>query len=161
MFKITDSSTHWSTIQVSEFGKKLYLRTGLYFGPEAPGTISELKTKLYPWGGGTLIFSSYVSLGPASTVHQKYQEYLAPRGGGTLVFSLYVGSAQHLPFTPKKYQEFQAPQKIFEILATPNTVELWSLELACLEHQGSLELVRRSRQFPYTFNVKIHPRLEQ
>ena len=42
-----------------------------------------------------------------------------------------------------------------------DTVELWSLELACLEHQGSLELVRRSRQFPYTFNVKIHPRLEQ
>ena len=41
------------------------------------------------------------------------------------------------------------------------TVELWSLELACLEHQGSLELVRRSRQFPYTFNVKIHPKLEQ
>ena len=41
------------------------------------------------------------------------------------------------------------------------TVELWSLELACLEHQGSLELVRRSQQFPYTFNVKIHPRLEQ
>ena len=41
------------------------------------------------------------------------------------------------------------------------TVELWSLELACLEHQGLLELVRRSRQFPYIFNVKIHPRLEQ
>ena len=41
------------------------------------------------------------------------------------------------------------------------TVELWSLELACLEHQGSLELVRRSQQFPYIFNVKIHPRLEQ
>ena len=41
------------------------------------------------------------------------------------------------------------------------TVELWSLELACLEHQGSLELVRRSLQFPYTFNVKLHPRVEQ
>ena len=39
------------------------------------------------------------------------------------------------------------------------TVELWLLELACLEHQGSLELVHRSQQFPYTFNVKIHPRL--
>ena len=43
----------------------------------------------------------------------------------------------------------------------PCTVELWSLELACFEHQRSLELVRRSRQFPYTFNVKIHPRLVQ
>ena len=42
-----------------------------------------------------------------------------------------------------------------------STVELWSLELACLEHQGSLELVRRSQQFPHTLNVKIHPRLEQ
>ena len=39
-------------------------------------------------GGGTLIFSSYVGSGPASTVHQK------------------------------KYQEFQAPPKKFEILAT-------------------------------------------
>ena len=37
------------------------------------------------------------------------------------------------------------------------TVELWSLELACLEHQGSLELVRRSPQFPYTFNVQYTP----
>ena len=36
-------------------------------------------------GGGTLILTSYVALDPASTVH------------------------------PKKYQEFQAPQKIFEI----------------------------------------------
>ena len=30
-----------------------------------------------------------------------------------------IARAYHLPFTPKKYQEFQAPQKIFEILATP------------------------------------------
>ena len=42
-----------------------------------------------------------------------------------------------------------------------HTVELWPLELACLEHQGSLKLVRWSWQFPYTFNVKIYPRLEQ
>ena len=41
------------------------------------------------------------------------------------------------------------------------TVKLWSLEPACLEHQGSLELVRQSWQFPYTFDVKIYPRLEQ
>ena len=40
-------------------------------------------------GGGTFIFSSNVGSDPASTVHP-----------------------------PKKYQEFQAPQKIFEILAT-------------------------------------------
>ena len=45
--------------------------------------------------GGTLIFSSYVGSGPASTVH---------------------------PPPQKKYQEFQAPQKIFEILPTPNSV---------------------------------------
>ena len=40
-------------------------------------------------GGGTLIFSSYVGLGPLSTVHPK-----------------------------KKHQEFQAPQREFVILAT-------------------------------------------
>ena len=28
--------------------------------------------------GGTLIFSSYVGLGPAATVYKKYQEYQAP-----------------------------------------------------------------------------------
>ena len=41
--------------------------------------------------GGTLIYSSYVGSGPASTVH------------------------------PKKYQEFQAPPKNIEILATPKS----------------------------------------
>ena len=41
------------------------------------------------------------------------------------------------------------------------TVELWSLELACLEHHGWLELICQSRQIPCIFNVKIHPRLEQ
>ena len=46
------------------------------------------------WGeGGTShFFSSYVWSGPASTIH------------------------------PKKYQEFQVPQKIFEILATPQNI---------------------------------------
>ena len=39
-----------------------------------------------------------------------------------------------------------------------HTVKLWSLELACLEHQGLFELVRWSLQFPYTYNVKIHPK---
>ena len=29
-------------------------------------------------------------------------------------------------------------------IVCPYTVELWSLELACLEHEGLLELVRRS-----------------
>ena len=41
------------------------------------------------------------------------------------------------------------------------TVELWSLELICLEHHGSLELVRQSHQFLYVFNAKRHPRFEQ
>ena len=43
-------------------------------------------------GGGTLIISSYVDLGTASTVH------------------------------PKIYPEYKAPQKIFEILATPKFI---------------------------------------
>ena len=42
-----------------------------------------------------------------------------------------------------------------------HTVELRSLKLACLKHHGSLELFPQSRQIPYIFNVKIHPRLEQ
>ena len=37
-----------------------------------------------------------------------------PRGG-TLNVSAYVGSDPASTFHPKKYQEFQAPQKIFEI----------------------------------------------
>ena len=49
----------------------------------------------------------------------------------------------------------------YSVYGMCSTVELWSLELACLEHQGSLELFCRSRQFHYIFNVKIHPRLEQ
>ena len=42
-------------------------------------------------GGGTLIFSSYVGSDPASTVHPK--------------------KISGISSTPKKYQEFQAPQK--------------------------------------------------
>ena len=39
-----------------------------------------------------------------------------PRGGGGVLHT--KARAKHLPFTKKKkYQEFQAPQKIFEILA--------------------------------------------
>ena len=40
-------------------------------------------------------------------------------------------------------------------------VELWLLELVCLKHHGSLELIRQSIQFPFIFDVKMHPRLEQ
>ena len=57
--------------------------------------------------------------------------------------------------------EIQPVEKIIYDPNSSTTVKLWSLELACLEHQGSLELVRRSRQFLYTFNDKIYPRLEQ
>ena len=58
-------------------------------------SICDVIVMLHPQGGGgrvTLIFSSYVGWGPASTVH------------------------------PQKYQEFQAPQKIFEILPTPKNI---------------------------------------
>ena len=40
------------------------------------------------------------------------------RGGGTLIFSSYVGSGSASTIHPQKYQEFQAPQKTFDILAT-------------------------------------------
>ena len=37
---------------------------------------------------------------------------LSPQGAGTLIFSSYVGSGPAYNVHPKKYQEFQAPQKI-------------------------------------------------
>ena len=50
-------------------------------------------------------------------------------GGGTLIFSAYVGSDPASTVHPKKYQEFQAPQKIFEILATPKNIPILYLDL--------------------------------
>ena len=60
-----------------------------------------------------------VSLGP----NKHFQTLKRPQGGGgaegTLIFSSNVGSGPaSTVHPPKKYQEFQAPQKIFEILAT-------------------------------------------
>ena len=43
-------------------------------------------------------------------------------GGGSLFFSSYIGSGQASTIHPQKYQEFQAPQKIFEILATQQNI---------------------------------------
>ena len=40
---------------------------------------------------------------------------------------------------------------------TKTTVKLWSLELARFEHQGSLELVRRSQHFPIHLMLKHTP----
>ena len=42
-------------------------------------------------------------------------------GGGTLTFSSYVWSGLASTVHPKN-QEFQVPQKIFEILATPQNI---------------------------------------
>ena len=50
-------------------------------------------------------------------------------GGGTLIFSAYLGSDPASTVHPKKYQEFQAPQKIFEILATPKNIPILYLDL--------------------------------
>ena len=51
-------------------------------------------------------------------------------GGGVLSFFLHMYAwAQHLPFNPKKYQEFQAPQKIFDILATQKNIPILYLVL--------------------------------
>ena len=47
---------------------------------------------------------------------------VVPRPQGVLSFFSYVGSGQHPSFTKKKkkkYQEFQDPSKIFEVLVTP------------------------------------------
>ena len=50
-------------------------------------------------------------------------------GGGTLIFSAYVGSDPVSTVHSKKYQEFQAPQNIFEILATQNISQFCTLPL--------------------------------
>ena len=57
---------------------------------------------------------------------------LVHRGGGGVLwyFYAYVGSGPASALHPKKYQEFQAPQKIFEILATKkNTPPFCTLTL--------------------------------
>ena len=54
---------------------------------------------------------------------------LTREGGGTLICSAYVGSDPASALHPKKYQEFQAPQKIFEILATQRNIPILYLDL--------------------------------
>ena len=49
--------------------------------------------------------------------------------GGTLNFSSYVGSGPASTPHLKKYQEFQAPQKLFEILATKSNSRILHLDL--------------------------------
>ena len=45
-------------------------------------------------------------------IQYKCAEYSPPQGvGGALIFTAYVGSDQASTVHPKKYQEFQAPQK--------------------------------------------------
>ena len=50
---------------------------------------------------------------------QKNPEIRISVRGDVLIFSSYVGSDPTSTVHPKKYQEFQAHQKIFEIIATP------------------------------------------
>ena len=45
------------------------------------------------------------------------------------MFSAYVGSDPASTIHPKKYQEFQTPQKIFEILATPKNIPILYLDI--------------------------------
>ena len=50
-------------------------------------------------------------------------------GGGYSYFSSYVGLDQHLLFTPKISGISGIPQKIFEILATPNNIPILYTDL--------------------------------
>ena len=61
----------------------------------------------------------------------KYEKstYLVHRGGVLSFFLRTYARAQHLQFTPQKYQEFQAPQKIFEIFATKTNTPILYLDL--------------------------------
>ena len=45
-------------------------------------------------------------------------------GGGTLMFSSYVGLDPASTAYPQKYLEYQAYTKIFEILATPKNIHI-------------------------------------
>ena len=49
--------------------------------------------------------------------------------GGTLIFLAYLGSGPASTIHPKKYQEFQALQKLFEILATQKNIPILYLDL--------------------------------
>ena len=53
---------------------------------------------------------------------------MSPRGS-TLIFSSYVGSDPASTVHPKKYQEFQAPQKNIKILATPRNIPILYIDL--------------------------------
>ena len=50
-------------------------------------------------------------------------------GGGTLIFSSYVGSGPASTLHPKKYQEFQASKFFFEILAIPKIASILFLDI--------------------------------
>ena len=62
-------------------------------------------------------------------VQEMFSWHGSPRGGGTLIFSAYVGSDPASTVHPKKYQEFQAPKKIFEILVTKKISQFCTLTL--------------------------------
>ena len=61
-------------------------------------------------------------------------------GGGTLIFSSYVGFGPGLPFTPTIYQEFQAPQKIIEILAIKKLSPILYLDLKKIRALKCIEM---------------------
>ena len=50
-------------------------------------------------------------------------------GGGTLIFSSYIGSGQASTVYPQKYQEFQAPKKNIWIFETPKKFPILYLDL--------------------------------
>ena len=78
-------------------------------------------------------------------MYKLYPHWLhSPRGGGgggggaPLIFSSYVGTHPASIVHPTKYQEFQAPPKIFEILPTPKIPPIQYLDfkkrpLKCIE----------------------------
>ena len=71
---------------------------------------------LFTCGGGT----NYIPVG---------RDVPRAQGGDTQIFFVYVGSDPASTVHPPKNQEFQAPQKIFEILATPKNIPILYLDL--------------------------------
>ena len=79
----------------------------------------------------------------------------AQGGGGTLIFSTYVGSDPASTVHPKKYQEFQAPKKKFEILATPKNIPILYLDLK-IKTLNCIEMTLKLAQFCYDPKKNIH-----
>ena len=74
----------------------------------------EINLNLDQWFGKCLLKAKFTD--------DRCMAHAGGGGGRTLIVASYVGSGPASTLHPIKYQEFQAPKKIFEILATPKNI---------------------------------------